>query len=571
MTDVRWLTSPELALACRTGFAPGDRAGVIDAAAEHTRNPQVNPDVPWAMAGPSGADTAVRHYSHDAWDSISATIKLPAKGAVIGALAPVLTPAEPGERRSFMVAFPILGQAAAERTSDNAEFAADMGDELRRRRGGEGQGAAPQRRVQGPRHGRETGPRQRADPPLRGVLRHRPTHRRHRRVRTPPRRLRPPRRVRPAASRPGPGRRRSPPPPSRWGSACPGAAAHEAPPVHPGQPRRGAAARRLRPRPAPPPRRHRSAAANRTCTTTPRSAGSSGRAGAGRPAAAPVSTWRMTSDQAPVLWPLIATPGLPPTGAQMGIDQLSGGSFYADPLGWVLSDQVPVTNPNVFSFGKPGRGKSATTKAFILRMLDFGYRVLILGDPKDEYETLCRALGVEPFAIGHGLPARINPLDFGPLGHGWADLDARRSPAAQRGRVRTLAHPHPRPGRLPTDRRPARPVRTDRRNRHQDRPGPPHRLHHRRDPAGRADHPRPVAPTRRTRHRTDQRMPLPRPPGLLRLHPAAARRARPARVRGAGRAVRRPHHHQRRLARPHPIAEPVPAGTRSGTKRSGSR
>ena len=158
-------------------------------------------------------------------------------------------------------------------------------------------------------------------------------------------------------------------------------------------------------------------------------------------APAQVSTWRMTSDQAPVLWPLIATPGLPPTGAQMGIDQLSGGSFYADPLGWVLSDHVPVTNPNVFSFGKPGRGKSATTKAFILRMLDFGYRVLILGDPKDEYERLSRALGVEPFAIGHGLPARINPLDFGPLGRGWSDLDpaeAQRRSAVIFGRWLTL-------------------------------------------------------------------------------------------------------------------------------------
>lgn len=135
MTDVRWLTSPELALACRTGFAPADRAGIVDALAEHARDPRVNPDVPWAIAGPSGADTAVRYYSHDAWDSVCSTIKLPAKGAVIGALAPVLTPAEPGERRSFMVAFPILGQSAAERTSDNAEFAADMGDELRRRAG----------------------------------------------------------------------------------------------------------------------------------------------------------------------------------------------------------------------------------------------------------------------------------------------------------------------------------------------------------------------------------------------------------------------------------------------------
>jgi hypothetical protein len=110
------------------------------------------------------------------------------------------------------------------------------------------------------------------------------------------------------------------------------------------------------------------------------------RAGRGWAAAkaAPVSTWRMTSDQAPVLWPFISTPGLPPTGAQIGIDMLSGGSFYADPLGWVLHDTVPVTNPNMFVFGKPGRGKSATVKALLLRMIDFGYHALILGDPKDE-------------------------------------------------------------------------------------------------------------------------------------------------------------------------------------------
>jgi hypothetical protein len=131
----------------------------------------------------------------------------------------------------------------------------------------------------------------------------------------------------------------------------------------------------------------------------------------------------MTSDQAPVLWPWIASPGLPPTGAQMGIDQLSGGCFHADPVGWVLDDAVPVTNPNVFAFGAPGRGKSATVKAFLLRMMDVGYRALVLGDPKDEYERLCRAVGVEPFAVGPGLGTRINPLAFGPLGHGWADLD----------------------------------------------------------------------------------------------------------------------------------------------------
>jgi hypothetical protein len=63
-------------------------------------------------------------------------------------------------------------------------------------------------------------------------------------------------------------------------------------------------------------------------------------------------------------------------GAQIGIDPLSGGSFYA-----------AVTNPNMFIFGKPGRSESATVKALLLRRMDFGYRALILGDPKDEYEN----------------------------------------------------------------------------------------------------------------------------------------------------------------------------------------
>ena len=141
-------------------------------------------------------------------------------------------------------------------------------------------------------------------------------------------------------------------------------------------------------------------------------------------ATAPLSVWRMTSEQTPVFWPLIAANGLPPTGAQMGIDLLSGGAFYCDPFGWVKDDSIPVTNPNVFVFGKPGRGKSGTVKIFCLRMMDYGYRVLILGDTKDEYEALCRALGVEPFVIGHGLPTRVNPISIGPLGHGWAGLDA---------------------------------------------------------------------------------------------------------------------------------------------------
>jgi hypothetical protein len=42
---------------------------------------------------------------------------------------------------------------------------------------------------------------------------------------------------------------------------------------------------------------------------------------------------------------LEAHKGEPPAGVEMGMDLLSGGSFYADPHGWVLEDSVPVTNP----------------------------------------------------------------------------------------------------------------------------------------------------------------------------------------------------------------------------------
>ena len=140
------------------------------------------------------------------------------------------------------------------------------------------------------------------------------------------------------------------------------------------------------------------------------------------PVAAPLAAYRMTSELVGGMWPLITAGGLPPTGALMGIDWLSGGAFYADPIGWTLHSQPGLTNPNMIFFGSPGRGKSGTVKIFCLRMMAYGYRVLILGDVKDEYEALCRALGVEPHAVGHGLPARINPLDFGPLGNNWARL-----------------------------------------------------------------------------------------------------------------------------------------------------
>ena len=135
VTAVRWLTSPELAIACRTGFAPGDRASIVEALAARAIDPTANADVPWALAGPSGADPTVRHYSHDAWNSISATLKLPGRGGAIGALAPVLTPIEESERRSLLVSFPVVAQTRADRQTANSEWAAEVGGHLRAKAG----------------------------------------------------------------------------------------------------------------------------------------------------------------------------------------------------------------------------------------------------------------------------------------------------------------------------------------------------------------------------------------------------------------------------------------------------
>jgi hypothetical protein len=68
----------------------------------------------------------------------------------------------------------------------------------------------------------------------------------------------------------------------------------------------------------------------------------------------------------------------------------------------------------------------------MLRMIRYGYRSLVLGDVKDEYEDLARFLGVEPFRIGPGLAGRINPLDLGPLGLDWEKQTAEEQERAPR-------------------------------------------------------------------------------------------------------------------------------------------
>ena len=118
------------------------------------------------------------------------------------------------------------------------------------------------------------------------------------------------------------------------------------------------------------------------------------------------------------LFPLLAANPLPAVGARMGYDALSGSAFYCHPIEWVLHGLA--TNPNLVVFGEPGRGKSSTVVALILRMMLFGTKTLIAGDVKGEYTPLLRALGVTPIALGRGSGARLNALDLGPLASRWS-------------------------------------------------------------------------------------------------------------------------------------------------------
>ena len=117
------------------------------------------------------------------------------------------------------------------------------------------------------------------------------------------------------------------------------------------------------------------------------------------------------------LFPLLAANPLPAVGARMGYDALSGSAFYCEPISWVLRGYA--TNPNLVFFGEPGRGKSSTVVALILRMMLFGTKTLIAGDVKGEYTPLLRALGVTPIALGRGSGARLNALDLGPMAGRW--------------------------------------------------------------------------------------------------------------------------------------------------------
>src|SRR5207302_5474096 len=100
-----------------------------------------------------------------------------------------------------------------------------------------------------------------------------------------------------------------------------------------------------------------------------------GRARAGEgwsPVLAPLVVYQAGTHEIGGLFPLLGGAPTPAVGARIGYDVLSGSAFYCHPVEWVLHGLC--TNPNMVVFGEPGKGKSSTVVAFLLRMMLFGVR-----------------------------------------------------------------------------------------------------------------------------------------------------------------------------------------------------
>jgi conjugal transfer ATP-binding protein TraC len=77
----------------------------------------------------------------------------------------------------------------------------------------------------------------------------------------------------------------------------------------------------------------------------------------------------------------------------------------------VVFDRFTLENYNSVVFAKAGSGKSYFVKLEVLRSLMFDTEIIVI-DPENEYETLCRSVGGEHITFGFNSKAKINPFDL---------------------------------------------------------------------------------------------------------------------------------------------------------------
>jgi hypothetical protein len=136
VTDLTWLTSTEVATTIRTGYNLADAAGLARAAHASRRGLRVETGTLPGAAGPATAPSpASRAYEHDAYTTVSYALLLPKRPTTVGALARLLAPASPGERRCLALHYEPLPPSRADRQIDRNTWAAEIAVDVKAKRG----------------------------------------------------------------------------------------------------------------------------------------------------------------------------------------------------------------------------------------------------------------------------------------------------------------------------------------------------------------------------------------------------------------------------------------------------
>ncbi|MFI5934075.1 SCO6880 family protein [Actinoplanes sp. NPDC051494] len=135
-SSVSWLHTEEVAAVIRTGYNPGEAAAIERARQEWLRGTPTLTGVPLAAAGPVNAPPpAARSYVHDAFTTVSYALLLPDLPTHVGALAQMLAPSAPGERRTLALHYQPAEPAKASRQVERDLWSAEMSADVRQRRG----------------------------------------------------------------------------------------------------------------------------------------------------------------------------------------------------------------------------------------------------------------------------------------------------------------------------------------------------------------------------------------------------------------------------------------------------
>ncbi|WP_203930507.1 SCO6880 family protein [Virgisporangium ochraceum] len=135
-TQLRWLHTEDVAAAVRTGYNMAEAPVLERAKQEAARGRPTVTGLPVGAAGPVNAPSpSARSYTHDAFATVSYALLLPDLPTRVGALARLLEPSEPGERRTLALHYEPQDPSKAARQVERDIWTAEMAAEVKRSRG----------------------------------------------------------------------------------------------------------------------------------------------------------------------------------------------------------------------------------------------------------------------------------------------------------------------------------------------------------------------------------------------------------------------------------------------------